>query len=123
LGSNVCHNTSVSYYFLFLYLLICIISNSVDYEDDDGPSSFATLNPTTPSYSHLTDTLSSGLGNSNSGNSSSISNSSSAMTSNVNSILNSNSGPTSVSSTNAYSPYSNHPTPSPAMQMDYQRKI
>jgi hypothetical protein len=61
LGSNICQNTSVSSYFLFLYLLICIISNRVDYDDDDGPSSFATLNPTTPSYSHLTDTLSSGL--------------------------------------------------------------
>jgi len=95
----------------------------VDYDDDDGPSSFATLNPTTPSYSHLTDTLSSGVGNPNSGNSASISNLSSTLTSNSSSLLNSTGGPTSVSSnhsTSAYSPYANHPTPSPAMQIDYQ---
>ncbi|CAF3585929.1 unnamed protein product [Adineta steineri] len=95
----------------------------VDYDDDDGPSPFATLNPTTPSYSHLTDSLSSGLGNSNSNNSSSINNSSSSTTLGVSSLLNSSGGPTSVSSNisaGAYSPYSNHPTPSPAMQMDYQ---
>jgi hypothetical protein len=52
-----------------------------------------------------------------------MSNSSSTISSNVNSLLNSTGGPTSVSSTIAYSPYANHPTPSPAMQMDYQRKI
>jgi len=111
---------------LFFIFNIKLFFFSVDYDDDDGPSSFATLNPTTPSYSHLTDTLSSGLGNSNSINSSSISNSSSTLTSNSNSLLNSTSGPTSVASNhsaNAYSPYSNHPTPSPSMQMDYQRKI
>ena len=91
----------------------------VDYDDDDGPSSFATLNPTTPSYSHLTDALASGLG------SSSSTNSSSALTSNSNSLLNSSGGPTSVSSnhsTSAYSPYSSHPIASPATQLDYQRK-
>jgi len=112
------------FYFLSFILTIKYYF-SVDYDDDDGPSSFATLNPTTPSYSHLTDTLSSGLGNSNSANSSSISNSSSTLVSNSNSLLNSSGGPTSVSSNhsaNAYSPYSNHPTPSPAMQLDYQRK-
>ena len=37
----------------------------------DGPSTFATLNLTTPSYSHLTDALASGLGSSSSNNSSS----------------------------------------------------
>lgn len=90
----------------------------MDYDDDDGPSSFATLNPTTPSYSHLTDALASGLGSSNS------SNSSSALTSNSNSLLNSSGGPTSVSSnhpTGTYS-YSNHPIASPANQLDFQRK-
>ncbi|UJR38519.1 hypothetical protein I4U23_031185 [Adineta vaga] len=92
----------------------------VDYDDDDGPSPYATLNPTTPSYSHLTDALSSGLGSSNS---SSMSNSSSSNALGVGSLLSSTGGPTSVSSNmsaSAYSPYSNHPTPSPAMQMDYQ---
>jgi hypothetical protein len=52
-------------------------------------------------------------------------NSSSLGTSGSNSLLNSSGGPASVASNmsaNAYSPYSNHPTPSPAMQMDYQRK-
>ena len=92
----------------------------VDYDDDDGPSSFATLNLTTPSYSHLTDALASGLG------SSSSNNSSSTLSSNSNSLLNSSDGPTSVSSnhpTSTYSPYSNHPIASPATQLDYQRKI
>ncbi|CAF1536899.1 unnamed protein product [Adineta ricciae] len=93
----------------------------VDYDDDDP--SFATLNPTTPSFSHLSDTLSSGLGGSNTTNSSSMSNSSSSNSLGVNSLLGSTGGPNSISSNasaSAYSPYSNHPTPSPAMPMDYQ---
>ena len=104
--------------FSSLFQLLNIIF-SVDYDDDDGPSSFATLNPTTPSYSHLTDALASGLG------SSSSTNSSSTLASNSNSLLNSSGGPNSVSSnhsTSSYSPYSNHPIASPANQMDYQRK-
>jgi hypothetical protein len=52
---------------------------SVDYDDDDGPSSFATLNPTTPSYSHLTDTLSNGLESSNPTGSSTITSSSGSL--------------------------------------------
>ncbi|CAF3857883.1 unnamed protein product [Rotaria sordida] len=95
----------------------------VDYDDDDGPSPFSTLNPTTPSYSHLADALSSGVGSSNTTGSSSHSNSSSTATSSSASLLASTSGPSSVVSnvaTNPYSPYSNHPTPSPAMPMDYQ---
>ena len=129
LGSHIRNNTSVrlpllssgtvwnvSFFFCFF---------SVDYDDDDGPSPFATLNPTTPSYSHLTDPLSSGHVHSSSMgiSSSGISNNSSSMTS-ASSLLGSTGGPASVASNlsaSAYSPYSNHPTPSPAMQMDYQR--
>ncbi|CAF1071659.1 unnamed protein product [Rotaria magnacalcarata] len=95
----------------------------VDYDDDDGPSPFSTLNPTTPSYSHLADTLASGLGSSNTTGSSSLSSSSSAAQSASASLLGSTGGPSSVlsnTSASAYSPYSNHPTPSPAMPMDYQ---
>ena len=65
----------------------------IDYDDDDGSSPFATLNPTTPSYSHLADSLSNTLNNSNSSN--------------------------LFASTNVYS---NHPAPSPSVPMDYQRK-
>jgi hypothetical protein len=120
LGSNLCNNTSVSSYLSFINIFF--YEYRVDYDDDDVPSSFSTLNPTTPSYSHLTDALASGLGGSHSTNSSSLSTSTSGISSNVNSLLNSTGGPTMCSSASVYSPYSNHPTPSPGMQMDYQRK-
>lgn len=98
----------------------------VDYDDDDGPSSFAALNPTTPSYSHLADTLSSGLGSSNTTGSSSLSNSSSTITSVSASLLGPSSGSSGMVSnisSSAYSPYPNHPTPSPAMPLEFQCKL
>ena len=82
----------------------------VDYDEE--------LNPTTPSYHHLTETFASSLNNPTS------TNSSSALSSNSSSLLNSSNGPPSVSSTHStstYSPYSNHPAPSPSMNIDYQR--
>ena len=108
---------SLFYSFLFLFKL-SNLTFSVAYDDDDL-FSFAKLDPTIPSYTHLTDALSIGLGNFNSNNSSS------ALTFDSNSLLNSSGGPTSISSNHsacAYSPYSNHPIPSPVMQIDYQHK-
>ncbi|CAF2821254.1 unnamed protein product [Rotaria sp. Silwood2] len=69
----------------------------VDYDDDNGPSTFAIFSSTTPSSSYLTDKLSSGLEkSSNTRGLSSISNSSSTITSDSGSIRDSTDSSASV---------------------------
>ncbi|CAF4693775.1 unnamed protein product, partial [Rotaria sp. Silwood2] len=69
----------------------------INYDDDNNSSTFVIFNPTTSSYSHLTDTLSSGFGgSSNITGLSSISNSSSKIISGSDSLYDSIGEPVNI---------------------------